>query len=282
MSIVITGGNSSIARSVLPKLKAHREVLTAGRKDCDLLLDLDDLSTPLSLTSNVKCVIHTAAAFGGKTYDEIIATERINVLGTLAVCNAAQKAGVDHFIYISSIFASLPAESPFYSVYSISKRHSEEVLEHYCKMHKMALTILRPSQLYGDTDDFRKHQPFIYAIADKAQRNEDILINGKNDPKRNFLHIDDLTEVLARLTIQGIVGKFSCMYPEDYSFSRIAHAAIDAFKSSSSIQFQQDQQDIPDNIFVHESSVNEITGYHPSISIEEGMKRIAKNRSEQL
>ena len=282
MNFVITGGKSSIARSLLPKLKAYGEVLTAGRNDCDLLLDLKNNSSPLTLPNNVDCIIHTAAAFGGKSVEDIIETESVNVLGTLAVCAASKKANAKHFIYISSIFALIPATSPFYSAYSLSKRHSEELLELYCNLNNIALTIIRPSQLFGDTDDFRKHQPFIYSIADKAQANAEILINGTNDPKRNFLHIEDLAEVLTRVAVRKIIGKFSCMYPEDYTFTRIAQAAINAFESLSTIQFRHDQPDIPDNIFALETLIYEITGFTPSISIEEGMKRIAKFRSEQL
>jgi nucleoside-diphosphate-sugar epimerase len=51
-------------------------------------------------------------------------------------------------------------KSPFYSSYALTKKQGDELAESYCRANKIPLTILRPSQIYGDSDSFAKHQPF--------------------------------------------------------------------------------------------------------------------------
>jgi nucleoside-diphosphate-sugar epimerase len=41
--------------------------------------------------------------------------------------------------------------------------------------------------------------PFFYDLIDKAGRGEDIYLYGSHDPKRNYIHIDDVTRVLAEV-----------------------------------------------------------------------------------
>jgi len=120
MKALIVGGTSSIANALKPKLAQFCEVITAGRSSCDITLDLSEEN--ISLPKDIDVIIHTAAHFGGKTAEEIMAAEKINVIGTVRLCKAAVDAGVKHFVYISSIFSNATPDEPNYSVYSISKK----------------------------------------------------------------------------------------------------------------------------------------------------------------
>ena len=280
MKVLIVGGTSSIALALKPLLSEFSEVVTAGRSNCDLKLEINDDLDNIFLPDGFDVVIHTAAAFGGKSALDMLHTENTNVLGTLKLCAATANANVSHFILISSIFAKLSESSSFYSAYALSKKHGEEIARLFCSTHALPLTILQPAQLYGDTDSFRKHQPFIYSIADKAQHNEDILLFGNHDAKRNFLHIDDLAKIIAQVIKVKPEGTFACTQTSDVSFSQIANAAISAFQSKSKITFLLDKADVPDNVFDHDHAIYQRIGYLPSINIEEGMKRIAKHRKQ--
>ena len=192
MKILLIGGTSSIGNALIPALSEFSEVITAGRRDCNLIIDLNEPISQVLFPSGIEVVVHTAANFGGESDTEILEAERVNVLGTLNVCQAAARAKVRHFILISSIFTKLDFSSNFYNVYALSKKQAEEVANFYCMNHSLPLTILRPSQIYGVEDIFRKHQPFLYTIADKAEIGENITFNGSNDALRNFIHIDDI------------------------------------------------------------------------------------------
>ena len=278
MRILIVGGTSSIGRVLKSVLSEFSEVITAGRKYCDVILDLNDPIENMSLPNDIDAIIHTAAHFGGKTAKEILDTETVNVLGTLKLCQAAVQAKAKHFVLISSMSACVKENSEYYSIYAISKKHSEEVARFYCSAHSLPLTILRPSQIYGNLDSFRLHQPFFYTMVDKAEKGEDITIYGSNDALRNYIHIDDLTTIILKVVQNKIKGTYSCMYPTDVTYSQIAKAAITAFKSRSNVRFLKDKPDIPNNIFDKDVSLYEKIDFYSQISIEEGMKKIANFR----
>ena len=282
MKILIIGGTSSLGTALKNAFQESDEVITAGRKNCDISIDLRDPVEKIVFPNDIDVVIHTAAHFGGKEAAEIIECENINVVGTLKLFRAAAQANVKHFVLISSIFAMLKKDSEHFGIYSLTKKHAEDVAEFYCSKFSIPLTILRPSQIYGNMDSFSKHQPFFYAIADKAEGGEDITFYGNNDALRNFIHADDLVAIIAFVIQNKVEGKYSCMHPEDIAYSRIANAAISAFKSKSEVQFLKDKPDIPDNIFEKDFSLYERIHFYPEISIEKGMEMMATYRNNLI
>ena len=274
MKILIVGGTSSLGCALKPVLSEIGEVITAGRKECDIRLDLNDPIEKITLPNNIDAVIHTAAHFGGKTVEEILEAENVNVLGTLKLCQAAVQAKAKHFILISSMFSCLNKNSEYYNIYALSKKHSEEIAHFYCSLHSLPLTILRPSQIYGNKENFRRHQPFFYMMIDKAENGEDITIYGSNDALRNYIYIDDLVKIIEKVVQNKIEGIYSCMYPIDLTYSQIAKAAILAFNSKGRIFFLKNKPDIPNNIFEKDGSLYKKIGFYPQISIKDGMKKI--------
>jgi nucleoside-diphosphate-sugar epimerase len=275
MRILIVGGASSLGCALKPVLSAFAEVITAGKSGCDIKLDLRDPPGKMALPDGVDVVINTAAKFGGKTPQEILETADVNVLGVLRLCIAAVQAGVKHFVHLSSIYASLEKGAPNFGIYSMTKRHSEEIVEFFCSSHSLPLTILRPSPIYGDSGSFRKHQPFLYAMIDKAERGEPITIYGSNDARRNYIHVDDLAKIIARVVQLRVEGTYSCAHTRDVTFSQIARAAFSAFGHPAQTEFLKGKPDVPDNVFGLDDSLYKMIDYHPQMTIEEGMRRVA-------
>ena len=276
MRVVIVGGNSSVGSALKGALSASCEVITAGRTNCEIALDLTWPRERFLLPADVDVIVHTAAHFGGKTSADVLEAEQVNVLGTLKLCQAAASTKAKHFILISSIFATLGEKSEHYGVYALSKRHAEEMARFVCATASLPLTVLRPSQIYGAGPRFRVHQPFLHMMIDKARKGEDILLYGTRDPRRNFIYIDDLTAVIARVVTMGVVGTYSCQHPSDVTYSRIAKAAFEAFDTRGSVRFLPDQPDIPDNVFAVDDALYEAIGFRPSTSIEDGLRQIAR------
>lgn len=278
MRILIVGGTSSLALALRPVLSEFAEVITAGRTGCDVHLDLSDPVEKIELPKDIDVVINAAANFGGKSFEEMLQTESVNVLGVLKLCQSCTKAQVKQIVLISSIFACLNNNSRFYSIYSLSKKHSDEVAQLYSSTFGLPLAILRPSQFYGVGEAYRKHQPFLSTIIDKAANDEDILIYGSNDAMRNFIHVEDVAKVTALVIQRKIEGTYACMNIKNVSYSEVAAAAIDAFRSKSTIKFIKEQPDIPNNIFELDDSLFRLIDYYPQISISLGMKKEAAHR----
>ena len=279
--ILITGGNSTLGSHLKPFLSEAAEIITLGRTGCDITFDLSPGGADVSLPG-VDVVVHTAARFGGASARDFLDTMAVNVLGTVKICQMAIAAGATHVIIISSAYVNLRPSSEHYGVYSLSKRQAEEAALLYCQKHTMPLAILRPSQLYGDDNRFRRHQPFFYDIVDKAQAGEDVVLFGTNDARRNFLHVDDLCQAIEGVASKSLTGTFACMQPRDVTYSGIAHAAIEAFRSKSKVRFAPERDNMPDNTLPADNTLYERLGYYPKVSLAEGMARIAARRSRDM
>jgi nucleoside-diphosphate-sugar epimerase len=252
--------------------------MTAGRGGCDLELDLAWPTERFCIPPDVNAVVNLAVHMGGKDYAAMLAAEEVNALGPLKLAHACVEAGVGHFVHVSSIYAGLDEGAPFYSIYTLSKRHAEELVRLFCRQTGLPLTVLRPAQIYGAEPLFRQHQPLLYALLDKAQRGEDIVINGKNDALRNFIHADDVAEIVARVVRQRVEGSYTCIGETNLHLSKIAGAAVAAFGSASALRFDSDKPDIPDNAFAPDDDLYRIIGYHPRITIEQGLAGEAAKR----
>jgi nucleoside-diphosphate-sugar epimerase len=278
MRILIVGGTSSLAHALKPVLREFAEVVTAGRAGCDVHLDLADSVEKGELPGQIDVVINAAADFGGEGFDQMLQAENVNVLGALKLCHLCTKAQVGHLVLISSIFACLDQSSRFYGIYALSKKHSEEVARLYGTMFRLPLTIVRPGQFYGVGEMYRKHQPFLFTIIDRAANGEDITIYGSKDALRNFIHVEDVAKSVALLIKRRIEGTYSCMNRQNVSYSEVAAAAIEAFGSRSAIRFVKGNPDIPDNVFDPDDSLFRLIDYYPQISISLGMKMEAAYR----
>jgi UDP-glucose 4-epimerase len=276
MKVVIVGGASAVGSALKAVLSSSCEVITAGRTNCDIALDLTWPLERVLLPADVDVIVHTAAHFGGKTAADFLDAERVNVLGTLKLCQAAVSAGARHFVLISSLSACLSESSEYYSIYALSKRHAEEVARLSCRTYSLPLAVLRPSQIYGTGPRFRAHQPFLHKVIDQARKGEDIFIYGSRDPRRNFIYIEDLTTVIAKVVGMGIVGTYSCQCRGDVTFSQVAEAAFQAFHTRGSVRFLRDKPDIPDNVFAVDDALYQAIGFRPSTSIEDGLRHIAR------
>lgn len=278
MKILLVGGHSSLAQELRPVLASFAEVLTAGRSGCDVELDLSWPTEKIFLPQGIDVVVNTAAHFGGSDLDAILAAENVNALGGLKLCHATLEAGARHFVNISSTSAYLDSTSEYYGVYALSKRHADEVIELFCTKANLLCTILRPSQLYGEPDSFRKHQPFLYNALDKALRNEDIIIYGSRDALRNYLHAEDFCRVIASVIGRGVEGMYSCTSSEDVSLVNVANALIKAAGSESKVIFNEAMIDIPDNVFPYDDTLYQKIDTYPLIEIVEGISRLVETR----
>lgn len=276
MRVLIVGGTSSLAQALIPLLRDHCEVLTAGRSGCDVELNL--CSHHIQIPGGIDCVVNMAAAFGGKELPDTLQAMDVNVLGLMKLCHASSKANAKHFVHISSIFADLNHDSPFFGAYSLSKRHSEDVAQLCGRELRLPIAVLKPSRIYGVGEQFRKHQPFLYTIMDKAQRNEDIDFFGSNDALRNFIHAQDVAKIISAVMTMKLEGVYRCVNPDNVTYSQIAAAAIFAFESKSKVRFLRDKPDIPSNGFACDETLFRLIEYFPRISPVQGMQMEAAHR----
>src|SRR4051794_25285623 len=87
--------------------------------------DLSDASSFRNALRGVKTVIHLAAAI--RDQERQGATiEEVNGIGTLRLVRAAERAGVERFIFFSAIGASLHSQSRFFRAKAAAEQAVEE------------------------------------------------------------------------------------------------------------------------------------------------------------
>jgi nucleoside-diphosphate-sugar epimerase len=273
--ILVIGANSNLAKAVIPVLAKDNTVITAGKSGCDVYCNV---TKDVSIPSGTDVVINFAASFGGNSDKEMLEAFNTNVLGTLNICKSAKAAAVKHVINISTIFTVLDNTSPSYSIYAMTKKQADELAQLYCGLNHIPLTILRPSRIYGDSDGFRKNQPFFYQLIDKAKKGEAISIYGKNDAHRNYIHCADIAEIISNIVTQHIEGVYACTHPDDVTYSQIAQIAQKIFNRGGTVSFLDDKPDIPDDSFEADSIIYDKINYWPVISMEDGIRRIKAYR----
>jgi uncharacterized protein YbjT (DUF2867 family) len=144
MNLVVGGTGilgSAVVQALLAQKKPVRALVRTPSKSAALAekgaqLVTGDLKTPGSLTqalAGVKTVISTASSTLSRQDGDSI--ETVDLKGQLALIDAAEAAGVSHFIFLS--FPHEATEFPLQS----AKRAVEERL----KKSKLAFTILRPT-----------------------------------------------------------------------------------------------------------------------------------------
>ncbi|MBC2844983.1 NAD-dependent epimerase/dehydratase family protein [Winogradskyella flava] len=272
MKVLIIGGNSSVSRYVIPLLSEDYEVVTVGRRNCDINLDPNKAMVD-QLPSHVDIVLHTAAAFGRQTDAEIYETEKYNVLDTMDLCFHLKKMNVKHFIFISSIFVHLEDTSPLHSIYDISKRHAEEIIKYCLERDEIPYTILRPSQLYGKDASFIKHHPFLYQIVEMASKGDEITLFGQKGGSANYLHIRDFTQVIYRVIKNGVFGVYDCTTITPNTYLEIARNVYELTNNVVAIDFLKDRKE-SGQIFEYDETIYNKVNYHPKVSIREALSEI--------
>lgn len=280
MKVLIVGSTSAIGRAFAVRLRSLGEVQLAGRRGADFPFDLAQWERQPEIDEAFDVVIHVAADFGGETNDDFVRGELVNAAGTFSVCRLAQHVQAKHLVLLSSISATYRPGDPYFGIYALSKRHGEEAAQFFCAERGMALTILRPTQVYDAAGECRRHQALLYVMADRAQGGQDINLYGTHDARRNYLFLDDLSEICYRVVQGRHAGTFTCGHPHSVRLSEMAEAAFTAFKKGGELQFMADKPDLADLPSIDDDTLYRQIDYWPVVNIGEGFRRIKHHRGK--
>ena len=148
--LTITGATGFVGQAVLETALAQGHTIRALTRREQRARDgvewvhgtLEDADALTKLVSGADTTIHIA---GLTNTPDISEFETANVAGTSAMLGAAKAAGVNRFVFVSS----LSAREPKLSSYGASKARAEELVE----MSELNWTIVRPPAVYGPRDD---------------------------------------------------------------------------------------------------------------------------------
>jgi len=207
--ILVTGANGFIGSNLVKRLiKDGNEVNSLVRKTSDLKFlkgvdtrmffgdigDLDSISIALDGVTKVYHVAGLAADWG--SYELF---EKVNYFGTQNVAQAACRADVKKFIYISTVAfhgfgkVNMNEESPVAEnliPYAETKYLAEQWLWDFDKESKMDITAVRPGNVYGVND-----RTFISKYMDAMLAGKFSEVN-KGKSKTCPVYIDNLIDII--------------------------------------------------------------------------------------
>jgi uncharacterized protein YbjT (DUF2867 family) len=156
--ILVTGATGVVGTALIPELLQRGHVVRAlvrdprrlGAQRVNVQIALADLGDPHGLRHamrGVKTVVHLGATIRDQPPRRL---EEVNGLGTARLLRAAERAGVDRFVFFSAIGATSFQRTRFF--------RSKALAEHAVAESDLRTTIIAPSIVYDPHDHFTSWQ----------------------------------------------------------------------------------------------------------------------------
>lgn len=243
--VLVTGGSGMVGQSLK---KIMPDAIYLSSKDGDLTWGGN--IQHLIGKHNPDVIIHLAAKVGG-IIDNINKPAEYfddNVLMNTQLMSMAHRSGVKRFISILStciypdVVESYPMKekdlhkgppTPTNFSYGYAKRCLAVQTEAYNKQYGTNYQYLIPCNLYGEFDKYGINSHFIAALIKKihiAKRNGDdkIVLFGTGNPLRQFMHSDDLANVIKYCLDNDIYTSMNVATEENLSIKEMAEIALKA------------------------------------------------------
>jgi len=215
--VLVTGASGFIGSACILRLKQAGIPMVATTRSPSPKLEME-LGIPVSrlnvmeelpVFDGVHTVIHAATPndIRSKEADGAIP---LAVMGTHNLIDHAAKSGVKRFIFLSTIqvygtelFGEVDETTPqrCETLYGLNHYLGEEVCRHYALSKGMDVVILRPSNVYGvplvSTVDRWTLVPMCFVK--EAQEEGSITLRSSGKQMRNFVSLDEVTDVILRV-----------------------------------------------------------------------------------
>jgi len=254
--------------------------------------DLRDLNACEEHTRGQAVVMNLAAKAFGMEYSRAHNGEMLvyNLLCTLGLLEAARQNGVNRFLVVSSSCVypdDAPIPTPELDVftrrpesvnegYGWAKRIQELAATYYSRDYGMAMTIVRPFNMYGANYRWpsREKAHVIPILVKRVMDGEDpLVVWGSGQQRRNFLHGSDAASLTMRLVEKGVVGMpVNLGYEDDVSIADLVALICEVVGWRPRIVFDTSK---PEGHFRKCSDATRLRavtdGYTPKVPLRDGL-----------
>ncbi|NOY53163.1 MAG: SDR family oxidoreductase [Deltaproteobacteria bacterium] len=303
MKILITGGAGFIGSNLAEQsIQAGHTVVvfddfsTGRRENLEGIIDHPDFTliegsildrshlTDVMQTFSIEAVSHQAARPSvARSVEDPLATNEINVTGTLNMLKAALDSGVKKVVTAisSSVYGDTPElpkrETMPYnpqSPYAVSKVTKELYLKVFHDIYGLDTVGLRYFNVYGRKQDPKSdYAAVIPKFVTAALKGEPITIEGDGGQTRDFTYIDDVVAAnLAGFVQDQAAGRsFNIAYGERISILELAEKIIEITGSRSEISYREKRQGDIRHSLADISYAEKYLAYHPQFDLEKGL-----------
>jgi dTDP-glucose 4,6-dehydratase len=207
---------------------------------------------------------------------------RTNVLGTYTLVDAAQRAGIETFVHISTdeVYGTIgkgswPETDPLRpsSPYSSSKASSDLIALSYHRTHGMDVRVTRCSNNYGHRQFPEKLIPlFVTQLLDGGK----VPLYGDGGNVRDWLHIDDHVQGIELVRRRGSAGEiYNIGGGTELSNKELTGLLLDACQADwdTSVTYVEDRKGHDRRYSVDCTKIRDQLGYEPRIDFEQGLAK---------
>lgn len=229
-----------------------------------------DAAVCFAAESHVDRSIHSAREF-----------VKTNVLGALALLEAARKYKIKKIIHVSTdeVYGDIARgqfteESPLKpnSPYAASKAAADLLIRSYIRTYGLPAIIVRPSNNYGP---WQYPEKLIPLAALRILKNEKIPIYGKGKNVREWLYVEDCARGIMKILEKGRIGQIYNLGSNCTKENlEVAKNLLKILKrGETEIEFVKDRPGHDIRYRLNSTKITRETGWLPKAAFEEGLKK---------
>ncbi len=292
-SILLLGGGGFLGRALAQKLVRHGWIVHIVSRswietyEDNIIVHHGDMGDP-SLLEKVlpQCpiVIHLASATTPSTsVSKPLLEIDTNIIPTLKFLDIFRHYDNERLIFVSSggTLYGNPETIPVnenqplcpLSYYGAGKMAIEAFLQAFVNDSKKAVTILRPSNLYGPGQSLRHGFGFIRTLLEHFRMDTEMEIWGDGKIVRDFLYIEDMLKSIKNL-IDSAPHRaiYNVGSEKGYSLNAVIQTAEKVCRKPLKVKFLSARQVDVQKVILDCHKIREKTGWQPERSLEEGIR----------
>ncbi len=297
MTILVAGATGLVGSAIVRNLKKDNiDFLGISSSDVNLL----DREATFAFINDCKpsVIIDAAAKVGGiqanKDYSVEFLSENIRIQCNLM--DAAHNFNVEKFVFLGSSCvyprnANQPIKESYLltgelestnSAYAIAKIAGLELIKSYRSEYDHNWISVMPANVYGPNDNFNLQDSHVFpALIRKfieAKKSNSKVLNlwGTGNPKREFLHVDDLARgIIFCLKNYNGDSPINIGTGVDVSISELAKKIANQTGFEGEIKWDSSKPDGTPRKVLDVSKINEL-GWQHTIDLDEGIKQTIK------
>ncbi len=259
-------GNRGLIGSFLEKRlveEGHEVVLKVDKMDGTEVSDLEDMDSE----RKIDIFIHCAASCKINKIVENPSIGMKNALDTFSALEFCRKNNIKRFVYFSSSRV-LSEES---NAYTAGKLFGEELCKAYNECYGIDYIIIRPSTVYGPTED--RTNRLMNIFINNALRGDDLKIYGDPETKTlDFTYVGDIVDAIMLALKADWCKEYNVSGGEEVRLFDLARFIIEETESTSKISILDEETAQPQKVSLDLSEIRKL-GYSPKVSLWEGVRR---------
>lgn len=306
MKILVTGGAGFIGSHVVDAYVAgghdvlviddlstgRRENLNPAARFVELDI-LDPRATELVSDERPDVLNHHAAQMDvRRSVADPLFDARVNVLGTLALFEAARKAGVARILFVSSGGAVYGEQEAFpapeahrtnpVSPYGVSKRAGELYAGFYHAEYGIPYVALRYANVYGPRQSPHGEAGVAAIFSSRLLRGEPITVNGDGTQTRDYVYVGDVARMSVLVLEKESVGPVNVGTGIETDVNTLARMLVEATGSRAEVRHGPAKGGEQRRSVIDASRAGEVYGWRPEVSLAEGLGRTVEFFRERL